>query len=206
MRAAGIQQPEIRALILERAERVFRQHGFARTRMSDIAVECEMSPANLYRFFESKADLSHAITHQILARQLDQASAIVDGDGSAVERFRQLLLTAHRFALEQYLDESRVHDMVTRAMHEQWPVIQNHIESMRDLYRRLIEQGMQLGEFRPADLEITTDCVFNASMPFCHPQLVSEQFSQDQGRQLRTMVDFLLQALGADVGNKRGAS
>ena len=195
MRDAAIQQPETRKLILERAEQVFRQFGFARTRMGDIAVECDMSPANLYRFFESKADLSHAITHEILARQLAQASAIVEQSADASIRLRNLLETTHRFAIEQYLDESRVHDMVTRAMDEQWPVIQRHIENMRGLYRTLLEQGMHSGEFRRGDLSVTTDCVFNAVMAFCHPQLVSEQFSHDDGRQARQMADFLLCAL-----------
>lgn len=198
MRDAAMQQPETRALILERAERVFRQFGFARTRMGDIAVECGMSPANLYRFFESKADLSHAITHEILARQLAQASAVVEQSAPASDRLRDLLQTAHRFTIEQYLDESRVHDMVTRAMHEQWPVIQRHIENMRGLYRTLLAQGMHSGEFRKRNLEVITDCVFNAIMPFCHPQLVSEQFSQDDGRQAAEMADFLLRALSAD--------
>lgn len=198
MRDASIHQPETRALILDRAEQIFRMHGFARTRMGDIAAACEMSPANLYRFFESKIDLSHAITHQILARQLDEARQIVDAAAPAAQRLRQLILTSHRFALEQYLDASRVHDMVTRAMHEQWPVIQAHIEQMRALYRRLIEQGIHAGEFAAAPPDVVSGCVFNACMPFCHPQLVSEQFAEDAGRQVRQMVTFLLRALGVD--------
>jgi AcrR family transcriptional regulator len=46
-----------RMRILDAAERCFVRHGFHRTTMQDVAVECGMSPGNLYRYFASKDDL-----------------------------------------------------------------------------------------------------------------------------------------------------
>ncbi|MBV8063194.1 MAG: hypothetical protein JOY51_06335, partial [Nevskia sp.] len=43
-------------------------------------------------------------------------------------------------------------------------------------------------------------CVFNAIMPFCHPQLVAEKFAADQGVQAAMMADFLIEALRAKRG------
>ncbi len=47
-------ETDTRERILEVAERLFRQIGYQKTTVADIAKELRMSPANVYRFFESK--------------------------------------------------------------------------------------------------------------------------------------------------------
>ena len=56
---------DTRDRILEVAERLFRQIGYQKTTVGDIAKELRMSPANVYRFFESKKAI-----HQSVARAL----------------------------------------------------------------------------------------------------------------------------------------
>lgn len=45
---------ETRARILAAAERRFKHYGFAKTTIVDIASDCSMSHANVYRFFRNK--------------------------------------------------------------------------------------------------------------------------------------------------------
>jgi AcrR family transcriptional regulator len=46
--------------IVDVAELLFGELGFRKTTVSDIARELKMSPANIYRFFDSKADINLA--------------------------------------------------------------------------------------------------------------------------------------------------
>ena len=195
MRSAARTQPEPRDRILQEAERVFRAYGYAKTTVADIAKACGMSPANVYRFFESKATINEAITEVMLKRQEDLALGIAAEKRPAAQRLKRLIVEMHRFTCEQYLNESRVHEMVLKAMDEQWSVIDAHIERMRVLYRAVIDDGVRGGEFSGKGVEARGTCVFNAVMPFCHPQLVAEKFAQDQGEQANLMADFLLEAL-----------
>lgn len=57
--------------ILDGAERCFVRHGFHRSTMQDVAVECGMSPGNLYRYFPSK----DAIVAGIAERDREQFNA-----------------------------------------------------------------------------------------------------------------------------------
>ena len=41
----------IKNRIIEEAEKHFRQYGFKKSRMAEIAKDCQMSAANLYRYF-----------------------------------------------------------------------------------------------------------------------------------------------------------
>ncbi len=197
MRSAAITQPDIRDRILTEAERLFRSLGYSKTTVADVAEACEMSPANVYRFFESKAAINEAITEVVLHRMETMALGIVRESRPAAERLMRLIMESHRFTCEQYLNESRVHEIVAKAMDEQWGVIDAHIERIRGCYRMVIEDGLRSGEFHADDLEGSCQCVFNAVMPFCHPQLVAEKFSQDRGRQAALMAAFLVKALSA---------
>lgn len=174
---------------------MFRVHGYAKTTVADIAKACGMSPANVYRFYESKVAIREAITAVVLKRQEDLALSIVAERRPAVQRLKKLIVEMHRFTCEQYFNESRVHQMVLRAMDEQWSVIDSHIERLRVLYRTVISDGIRAGEFSARDTEKRGTCVFNAIMPFCHPQLVAEKFARDHGEQAAMMADFLLEAL-----------
>jgi len=197
MRSAYQTQPETADRILEEAERLFRTYGYRKTTMADIAEACEMSPANVYRFFESKSAVHHAITAVVLKRMEDLAQAIVEAPRRVAERLRRLIIESHRFSCEQYLQDVKVHEIVTKAMDEQWPVVDAHIETMRLMFRTLLEEGGRSGEFSSSNLEVRAQCLFNAVIPFCHPQIVAERFVGDRGRQAAQMADFLISALKA---------
>lgn len=195
MRSAAVTQPEIRDQILVEAERLFRAYGYARTTVADIASACAMSPANVYRFFESKAALNEAITEVALKRMEELADGIARERRSAPERLKKLIVECHRYTCEQFLKESQVHELCRKAMDEQWGVIDAHIERIRAVYRRVIEDGVRAGEFADHEVESRAQCVFNAVIPFCHPQIVAEKFAEDRGRQALLMAEFLASAL-----------
>jgi AcrR family transcriptional regulator len=57
---------DTRDRILEVAERLFRQIGYQKTTVGDIAKEFRMSPANVYRFFESKKAIHQAVAQGLM--------------------------------------------------------------------------------------------------------------------------------------------
>ena len=59
--------------ILEAAERVFRQYGYAKTTVADIAKELGMSTANIYRFFGSKVEIHQALCSRMLNASYEMA-------------------------------------------------------------------------------------------------------------------------------------
>ena len=82
---------ETRARIVETAEKLFREIGFQKTTVADIARELRMSPANVYRFFGSKAEINGAVARHLLSSIADASVAIVEGPGSAGDRLRALV-------------------------------------------------------------------------------------------------------------------
>ena len=59
-------EPDTRERILVVAERLFRQIGYQKTTVADIAKELRMSPANVYRFFDSKKAIHEGVARSLM--------------------------------------------------------------------------------------------------------------------------------------------
>lgn len=181
--------------ILECAERVFKHYGYAKTNVADIAKELSMSPANIYRFFSSKADIHQALARRMLAAQFDALAENARRDASALERLRAHTVLQHRLVLETMIDEQKVHEMVVVAMEQQWPVIQEHLTRLRGVLEGIIRDGIASGEFREQDPRLAAECYMNAGVCLCHPQLVAKTIAADEVMTPEDLIEFAIRAL-----------
>lgn len=192
--AAVRQQHDTRQLIIETAERFFREIGYQKTTVADIAKALRMSPANVYRFFDSKKSINEAVAERLMGEVEAALEAIASSPQPARERLRQLLLSAHRMNAERYVGDVRIHEMVEVAICESWGVIQGHIQRVDEIYRRVLVEGTAAGEFAVADPDLASACVRTAYVRFCHPQLLV-QCADLPGPSVEQMIDFILAAL-----------
>ena len=63
------------------AERLFREIGYQKTTVADIAKVLRMSPANVYRFFDSKKAIHEGVARAPDGRGRRGAQAIAGGRG-----------------------------------------------------------------------------------------------------------------------------
>jgi len=185
---------DMRERIIETAQRLFRQLGFRKTTVADIARELEMSPANVYRFFGSKTEINDAVARQLMGEVESAMEAIAAGESCASARLRALVHTVNAMNGERYTDDRKLHEMVAIALSENWPIVKEHIERMGTIYGKVIDDGIAAGEFAPCDVEGTAKIVQAATARFCHPRLMIECASSS-GPSLDEMVDFCLAGL-----------
>ena len=115
-------ESDTRERILVVAERLFREIGYQKTTVADIAKVLRMSPANVYRFFDSKKAIHEGVARGLMGEVEDAAQTIATGRGStAASRLRQLMTTIHRMNSERYVGNSKLHEMVEVAMEESGP-------------------------------------------------------------------------------------
>jgi AcrR family transcriptional regulator len=191
-------EPDTRERILVVAERLFRQIGYQKTTVADIAKELHMSPANVYRFFDSKKAIHAAVARTLMGGVEAVAAAIAARPGPAAVRLRELLATIHRMNSERYVGDSKLHEMVAVAMEENWDVCETHMLLITEIIGRVIAQGMASGEFRTADLQLTAMCACTAMMRFFHPQMIA-QCATKPGPSIDQMIDFVLAGLGSEA-------
>src|SRR5215468_4607114 len=115
-------ETDTRERILVVAERLFRQLGYQKTTVADIAKELRMSPANVYRFFDSKKAINEGVARNLMGGVEEAAKKIAAAPGPAAARLRELMTTIHRMNSERYVGDTKLHEMVEIAMEESWQV------------------------------------------------------------------------------------
>ena len=193
-------EPDTRRRIVETAERFFRQIGYQKTTVADIAKALRMSPANVYRFFESKKAINEAVTERLVREVEEAIEAIACRKAPAADRLRDMIATMHRMTEALYTDELRMHEMVERALIESWQVVHAHLERKGAIFERVVEDGINAREFAPADPVVASRCVQVALIRFCHPALLV-QCAGEPGPSLDQMTEFVLAGLGCRTGS-----
>src|SRR6202008_169056 len=117
-----------RERILVVAERLFREIGYQKTTVADIAKELRMSPANVYRFFDSKKAIHEGVARGLMGEVEQAAQTIASQPGPAAGRLRELMTSIHHMNAERYVGDSKMHEMVAIAMEEDWDVCVTHMQ------------------------------------------------------------------------------
>jgi AcrR family transcriptional regulator len=187
-------EQDTRERILVVAERLFREIGYQKTTVADIAKMLRMSPANVYRFFDSKKAIHEGVARSLMGGVEDAAQAIAAKRGPAATRLRELLTAIHRMNSERYVGDSKLHEMVAIAMEESWEVCLAHMQHITETIGSVIADGVASGEFETSDVPVTTLCACTAMMRFFHPQMIAECVNKP-GPTLDQMIDFILAGL-----------
>jgi AcrR family transcriptional regulator len=187
-------EADTRGRILEVAERLFREIGYQKTTVADIARQLRMSPANVYRFFDSKRAIVSAVARRLMGEVEGAAAIIVASHAPAPQRLRELLASVHRMNAERYVGDSKLHEMVAIAMEENWDVCTAHIERITQDIALVIAEGAAAGKFHAPDVPLAAMCACSAMVRFFHPQMIAEAAAKP-GPTLDQMIDFVLAAL-----------
>ena len=151
----------IREAILRAAAGVFRSRGFGDTGMREIAEAAGLSPANLYYYFKSKADILFFCQDHSLDRMLAAATELTADGLDAPEQLRRAI-GSHLLCTLDELDGAAAHTEVEALP----PELHDKIVAKRDRYERLLRKmvadGVKSGAFRDLDAALMTRAILGA--------------------------------------------
>ena len=180
--------------IVEAAEHLFKQFGYQKTTVADIAKKLGMSSANVYRYFDSKKAINESVALRLMGEVEQACRKIAVEPSSASARLEKLLQTIHTMNKERYIQDVQMHEMVAAAMRDSWPIVRQHILNIDQIVADLLRQGMASGEFVSSDVELTARCICTSMMRFSHPGLMIECKDMPLPT-LEHMAKFVLRAL-----------
>jgi TetR/AcrR family transcriptional regulator len=195
--------------IVAAALKVFVSHGFAATRMEDVAKEAGVAKGTVFRYFPTKEDLFKAMVQTRLSDQFGAWQARVNAyEGSSAHLVLESMLEwwAH-VGSTPAAGISRL--FMQEAKH--FPELAEHyhrtvIEPGRQIVRSIFDRGVRRGEFRQADVDalnalfmaplllLATTCLDASSR---HTLLAGGQTPEQLIRQL---ADILVKGLQIPTG------
>ena len=189
-------EADTRTRILQTAERLFRDIGYQKTTVADIAKVLKMSPANIYRFFDSKKAIHEGVANLLMGEVETAVAVIAGGPMSPKDRLREILATIHHMNAERYVGDAKLHEMVAYAMEENWESCEAHIDRLGMAVAKIVAEGVEAGQFRACDIEITATCLSRAMCRvFDLPKIAEYVIKPNPMPTLEQMIEFVIGAI-----------
>jgi len=164
---------DTRQRILEAAGDRFQQYGYNKTTMAEIAKDCGMSAANLYRYFENKLAIGATLACTCLDEGIDILEEIIHNPQlKPSERLRAFILGTFEYTYARWSETPRMNEMVTAICHERNDIVDQHVQKKQALLITLLKEGNQCGEFDVSDPEVTAEAILTANALFGIPLLM----------------------------------
>ncbi len=191
--------------LLDAALDLFVEKGFAATRAEEVAARAGVSKGTLFLYFQSKEELFKAVVRENISGHIRELNAAFDTfEGSAKDMVVQCMQTwwqrvgATKSAGIDKLITSEASNFPELASFYQAEVI----EPGQILTRRILQKGIDNGEFRPLDLDyavfgIIAPMMFlimtkNSPNAFC-----SDQIFLNPEKYIAMQIDMLLNGISA---------
>ncbi|MFA5169098.1 MAG: TetR/AcrR family transcriptional regulator [Candidatus Omnitrophota bacterium] len=182
--------------ILTKADELFRQYGFGKTTVADIAQELDMSPANIYKFFVSKDALVQASAERSLSLVRKKVLSVVQSRRSALRRLEGMVLVIFRFHQDLFHNERHIFKMVLQAHQEAWKSIDSYNAFLFQTTGALLEEGIASGEIRKGNSAALTPPLLDALHVALHPYLRPSWSPDEKEHRVRAHIRFVLASLG----------
>ncbi|MCX8073813.1 MAG: TetR/AcrR family transcriptional regulator [Candidatus Binatia bacterium] len=154
---ASVTEPSSREKILDAAELLFAQRGFAGVGMREVAEAVGLSKSSLFHHFRTKVELYAAVAARILAAFEERTAEIVAAPGDALERFDRWLdamidTLAERPTRARLLLRSLFEDDDLAGESEGEKEVDAIIHRLFASVGHLLREGMERGLFRVASI------------------------------------------------------
>ena len=185
---------------------VFVERGFAAARLDDIAARAGISKGALYLYFVSKEELLKAAITDLFKLNLDPIEQAIDGHQG---RMADLIRNAPVTALIDFLSSpiGRLPKLMI-AESGNFPDVIQHlfqtgISRALSLYRKILTRGIQSGEFRPVNIEATSEMIQSQLLflaVWTHTIAPVADHKIDPAQYIHNFIDILLTSLSRPIG------
>jgi len=142
-----------REQILDAAEALFSERGFAEASMRDLAASMGIKAGSLYSHIASKEALLWEVVHRVAKRLCDGAERAASSPGTAEERLRRFM--------REHLRIVAANRNVAGVLLMEWRKIEReadvNILELRDAHedalRQILEDGVSAGEFAAEEIK-----------------------------------------------------
>ncbi len=187
----------VRENIIEGAQKMFMRYGFRKTTMDEIAYAARKGKSSLYYYFKNKEEVFQAVMEKETSALKKEIYKKVNNSSQAVDKLRSYILVrmegVHNWGIfyetlrGEYLSN---YDFIER-MRIKYD--ENEIHSLT----QIIEEGVQKGEFKDLNADLTAKTVFIAMKGLENPLLMLDDGKTNLKREVDSLLNILFYGICA---------
>ncbi len=182
---------ETRARIARAALRLFVEQGVAATRTREIATAAAVAEGSIYRYFESKEALAHALFKQVYVHYAEDLQAIA----ARKAPFRETWAAVVAHLCRAFDEDADAFRFLLITQHEHLGEISAQLESPVEVVRAIMAEAIDTGEISVPDADLAASlglgAVVQAAVFVLYGQLqgpLSAWAEEIQARSLKALV------------------
>lgn len=183
--------------IRKAASRVIAEHGFEKLTMSLVAKAAGVAKGTLYNYFKDKAGL---LIHVVLRSQshlLDEITETAGRDGSASEKLSRMALAILDAAVANRELLMMIGGGERFFAPAQTPEIQEMQTKVIDACTKVVERGMESGEFRRRDPVMVAQVFLYAVSGLIHQHMMNRATAPPK-EGVNDLMSVLLEGIASD--------
>lgn len=177
----------------------FAEHGFAATRLDDVAKRAGVSKGTIYFYFETKEQLFEEMVRNYARIVLEDAEVVLVHDcGSCAERLREFIIFVYRRCMHDRVGRGTIRFMVSES--KSFPKLAESLYNdvfapVMLVVAGLLAEGALKGEFRREIAAHPEVVVASAVFFSVIRSIFADEFQLDDDRLVAVQVELMLNGL-----------
>jgi AcrR family transcriptional regulator len=194
-----------REMLLNVVQDLVRARGAADISITELATAANMSPSNLYRYFENKEALLEALAERWFADKIAIMERVVNTELPA--RDKMFAFFAERFTamVQRYEEDSNLYISYVEIGNQYFDVVRGYVDLADHYLSMIVADAMEEGYFTGLSIDETVSCINQMIQPYCNPDAI---YRIGTGRlnvtKLGWIIDTIFIGLGEQYNAKTG--
>lgn len=151
-----------RARILKAARDLVADGGWPAAQIDHVAAKAGVATGTVYRYWPSKAELCAEIVASVSAREVGVVTAVVDADGSPVEK---LVAAIRTFASRALQGRRLAYALIAEPVDPGVDTVRlDYRAQLAHCFERILREGIMRGAFPRLDPAVAAACIVGAFM------------------------------------------
>ncbi len=193
-----------RRLLLDSVEKIVQQRGATDISMTELATEAGMSPANVYRFFESKEAVMEAVAEDWFTDKVAIMEDVVERDISAPEKMHAFFAERFNKMSEHLAEDPELFASYLELGRQYFEVIKGYVDLGDHYLSLIVAQAMEEGYFDGLSIDRCVSLINQMVQPYCNPDVLLFQSQNLSEEKLRQIIQTIFIGLGKSLPESGG--
>ncbi len=181
--------------LLDLVEGLIKQRGATSVTLAELASAADMSPANIYRFFENKEALFEAAAGRWFAPKIRIMEAVVECNLPIRQKLYEFF--ARRFVLmrDNCIDDPTLFKNYMELGEEHFETVRGYVDLGDHYLAMIVAEAMEQGYFDGLSIDQAVSLINLMVQPFCNPDLMAMLLHSVNEEKLAAIIDAILVGL-----------
>jgi TetR/AcrR family transcriptional regulator, repressor of the ameABC operon len=192
-----------RQMLLDTVEDMIRERGAIDINMGEIATAANMSPSNIYRFFESKEALFEAVAENWFAEKIRIMEEVIASDLPVRDKMYAFFQRRFAVMVADHDADPDLFKSYCELGYQYFETVRGYVDLADHYLAIVVAEAMEAGYFPGLSIDHTVSLINLMIQPFCNPDLIFHFNARPTDEKLAQIIDAIFLGLGAAASTAR---